>query len=67
MSKAPSRDIPGPVNTGEFAPLETPLTTPESVTTADTQRTRHSQSMPATKPSGKMTKEWIPSSIPVRK
>jgi hypothetical protein len=67
MPKNQSRDVAGDVNVGEFAPVITPIDTGEIVSTRDTQSTRHSQTMPSTAPTGKMTKEWIPDSTPVQK
>lgn len=47
---------PGTANVGEFSPLNTPLTTPDAVTTAQTQATLHSATAADPGPSGSMTK-----------
>ena len=46
---------PGTANVGEFAPINTPLETPEVVTTAHTQATLHRQAPVDTAPKGSMT------------
>ena len=51
---------PGTANVGEFSPLNTPLTTPEAVTTAHTQATLHNATPSDPGPTGSMTKEYTP-------
>jgi hypothetical protein len=46
----------GSAYVGEFSPLNTPLETPERVTTASTQATLHSTSPADPGPTGGMTK-----------
>ena len=58
---------PGTANVGEFAPLNTPLETPETVTTAHTQATLHNKTPADPGPTGKMTEGWEPPTVPVRK
>jgi len=58
---------PGTADVGEFSPLHTPLTTPEAVTTAQTQSTLHSRIAVDPGPTGAMTRVHPLSTTPVRK
>ncbi len=46
---------PGTANVGEFSPLNTPLETPEVVTTARTQAALHRKTSDDSRPTGSMT------------
>jgi hypothetical protein len=58
---------PGPVNAGEFSPVNTPVNTGEVVTTAQDTAMKHRQTPDTTGPTGKLTETYMPSTTPVRK
>ena len=58
---------PGPVNVGEFSPLNTPERPGEVVTTAKDTAQNHRQKPDTSGSTGSMTKEWVPNAAPVRK